>query len=275
MVERHGFWVVDTYRCPKAFQGAAVTRKHKIEWFTDDGPGLDRFGWVLALSALSITVLSLIDLDDVGSSYRAEVGWIVVMISVGATLIASLRASGVARKPRRIAEVIVFIVVVASLVAVALGFVSSDANMVFAGAARPSITWTLLAVVSPPLVLRRVMKQSTITMATLAGALSVYLLLALAFGYGFLSMEGWTSGSFFGQAESTSSFMYFSLVTITTVGYGDLSPVSDLGRFLASAEAVLGQVLLVTVVARLVSLYSRTNALDNGSTQTVGDAAIE
>jgi hypothetical protein len=50
--------------------------------------------------------------------------------------------------------------------------------------------------------------------------------------------------------------MYFSLVTITTLGYGDLSPVTEAARAAASATAIVGQIYLVFVVARMVGLYT-------------------
>jgi hypothetical protein len=85
----------------------------------------------------------------------------------------------------------------------------------------------------------------------------VYLLIAIAFNYVFLEVQRFGSVPFFGVEESTSSFMYFSVVTITTLGYGDLAPASDIGRYFATSEAIIGQVFLVTIVARLVSLLSR------------------
>jgi hypothetical protein len=103
------------------------------------------------------------------------------------------------------------------------------------------------------------MMQRFVTSDTLRGAIAVYLLLAVAFNYAFLSLHGMTGDLFFDTPEPTTAFMYFSLATITTVGYGDLSAVTELGRFLASAEALTGQVLLVVVVARLVSLYGLPN----------------
>ena len=51
--------------------------------------------------------------------------------------------------------------------------------------------------------------------------------------------------------------MYFSLVTISTVGFGALAAASDLGRYFTTVEAIIGQVFLVTIVARLVTMYSR------------------
>jgi Ion channel len=131
---------------------------------------------------------------------------------------------------------------------------------------RPSVVWIVIAVLSPLVVLRRVLSQSVVTFETLFGALAVYLLMAIAFNYLFLEMQRFGPGDFFGAQESTSSFMYFSLVTITTVGYGDLTAVSDLGRFLATSEAIIGQVFLVTIVARLVSLYSRPPTGPDGVT---------
>jgi voltage-gated potassium channel Kch len=122
---------------------------------------------------------------------------------------------------------------------------------------RPSIWWVMIAVVSPFLVLHRILGHERVTLETLFGALAAYLLIALAFSYLFLYLDRITTVPFFGAAESTTSYMYFSLVTITTLGFGDLVPVSDLPRYLTTVEAVVGQVLLVTVVARVVSVMSR------------------
>ena len=118
---------------------------------------------------------------------------------------------------------------------------------------------------SPIVVLRRIFVHTRVDRTTLLGAISVFLLLAVAFEYAFLFSAGQVDGSFFNQGDQpTTSFMYFSLVTITTLGYGDLSPAHEVGKFLATAEAVIGQVFLVTVVARLVSLYgmSRPDSAD-------------
>lgn len=226
--------------------------------FSDDGPHLDRFGLVLGLSVLSASILMLIDLDDVTSSGWAEVGWLAVTLIVGLTLSVTLRTAGVARRPRMIADVVVWATVTGVLlVAVFDRFVDTGISGVELG--RPSPVWAFLALLAPVLVLRRVMMQRYVTTDTLRGAIAVYLLIAVAFNYTFLALHGLTGDLFFGTAEPTTAFMYFSLVTITTVGYGDLFAVTELGRFLASAEAFIGQVLLVVVVARLVSLYGQPN----------------
>jgi hypothetical protein len=248
-----------------------MAARRRFRLFTDDSNHLDRFGAVLVLSALSVTILSLVDLDDPTATLSSELSWLVVTFIVGITLIVVVRVSGVARRPRIVVDV-VFGLAIVGVLSIAVLSLTSSAEMPSA-VGRPNVLWTLVALISPALVLRRVMMQRDITIQTLFGGLAVYLLLALAFNYAFLALDSGPGSDqlFFGQVESTSSFMYFSLATITTVGYGDLSAVSDFGRFLASAEAVLGQVLLVTVVARLVTMYSRSPERDGQSSDKAAE----
>ena len=65
-------------------------------------------------------------------------------------------------------------------------------------------------------------------------------------------------------AETRSLLHYFSLVTITTVGYGDISPVSAIARAASASEAVVGQFYLVVLVARLVGLHTAHEARNRG-----------
>ena len=84
---------------------------------------------------------------------------------------------------------------------------------------------------------------------TMFGVLCIYLLIGslFAFVYGVVPSVG--SGDFFaqqGDLDTTKNFLYFSFVTITTVGYGDLTAGTSLGRSLAISEALTGQIYLVT-----------------------------
>lgn len=232
--------------------------RHRWRLFKDEGRYLDRFGLVLALTAFSVSVLALVDLDNPNESLRSEIGWLIVSFTVGISLLVALRASGVTRRWLRVADIVIGLTLVLAVTFSVLSRFVDLATSLSLG--RPSLIWVVIAVLSPLVVLRRVLSQSVITFETLFGALSVYLLMAIAYNYMFLEVQRFGSVPFFGVVESTSSFMYFSLVTITTVGYGDLVAVSDLGRFLATSEAVIGQVFLVTIVARLVGLYSRPSA---------------
>jgi hypothetical protein len=227
--------------------------------FTDDGSHLDRFGILLLLTAASITILMLVDLEDPTRSLWAELGWLSVTIIVGVTLSLAFRASGVSRRLQRIGDIVVVVTVVVVMLTSLVSRIDGAPD-VFGG--KPSLAWAVLALLSPVLVLRRVLAHKVVTGQTLAGALAAYLLIAVAFNYTFTAVTDMGNVQFFGAHEPTTSFMYFSLVTITTLGYGDLQPVTAVARFLSTTEAVLGQILLVTVVARLVGLYSRRPSED-------------
>ena len=108
---------------------------------------------------------------------------------------------------------------------------------------------------------------------TLAGAVCVYLLIAVIWGYFFLLIEIIVPGSFsFTQGHARMHlwisqeffpFFYFSMVTITTVGYGDMAPVSTEAQTFATIEALIGQIYLTILVARLVGMYMFNQQVDN------------
>ncbi len=100
------------------------------------------------------------------------------------------------------------------------------------------------------------------------GAICVYMLGALAWAFLFSLLEVLQPGSFnlpelsaerLGPATADvrrlSIFMYYSLVTLTTLGYGDITPVTPLARNLAAFETVMGQLYIAILVARLVGLH--------------------
>lgn len=92
----------------------------------------------------------------------------------------------------------------------------------------------------------------------LYGGISVYLLLGIIWAALYREMEILSPGSFAGPDDSLgfSNFIYFSYVTLTTLGYGDILPVTQKARSLAILEAITGIVFLGTLIARLVSLYT-------------------
>jgi hypothetical protein len=91
------------------------------------------------------------------------------------------------------------------------------------------------------------------------GALCSYVLVGLLFAFVYLAVDEFTSRPFFAQpgAHPQSEYLYFSFVALTTLGFGDLSPAVGLPQALTVLEALLGQVFLVTMVARLVTLWVR------------------
>jgi len=216
----------------------------------------DRFDLLLAVSVVTVALLLLVDLDQ-GEGF-AELLAVTVTILTAAMLMLAVGAAGVGRRGRRFAWVTVAITVSASV---------AGALFPFGEFAHGGLLWLILVVSAPVVALRRLMHHKVITAETLLGAVSVYLMMAIAGTYLFLFIDtfGGSAGQFFGSPQPTTVFMYFSLVTATTVGYGDFAPVQVAGRAAAGWVAVIGQIYLVVVVAYIVALYTsaRTGELDS------------
>jgi hypothetical protein len=112
------------------------------------------------------------------------------------------------------------------------------------------------------LLLADVLRKGAVTAHKIYGALCVYLIIGLTWGFMFLTLEGFQPGSFlFGQARMSgvekdpATLVYFSFVTLSTVGYGDVTPLSPPARSFAFMEAIIGQIYLAVLVARLVGLH--------------------
>jgi hypothetical protein len=108
-------------------------------------------------------------------------------------------------------------------------------------------------------ILGDVLRQSKVTLNTVYGAICVYLIMGLFWGSLYEVMEITSPGSFsVGRAEfeehGYGGLIYYSFVTLTTLGYGDITPVSRVAKIFAMLEAIIGQLFLVVTVARLVGL---------------------
>ena len=108
-------------------------------------------------------------------------------------------------------------------------------------------------------VMYRVMSARKVDFNTLCGAISVYLLLAVTWALLFRLIEGAQPGSFALPDENiyanVNQFVYFSLSSLTTLGYGDIAPLTPVARIWSTLEAVTGVLYIAVLVARLVSLY--------------------
>jgi Ion channel len=173
------------------------------------------------------------------------------------TLLLALRTSEAKPRTMKMALAAAGLAVVVSIVALATG--DSRLNdyvyfMLFA-----------LLLLSPLAIGRAILTSHQVTPRLLVGAICVYLMIGLLFTFLYLGVNG-VHPNFFKQGVETepSIYLYFSFITMTTVGYGDFSPASAVPRMLVVFEALLGQIFLVTAVARLVSLYSRTPSSKDG-----------
>jgi hypothetical protein len=104
-----------------------------------------------------------------------------------------------------------------------------------------------------------------VTVQAVAGALAVYLLLGIVFSFAISTMAKIGSGPYFAQGidGTESQRVYFSFTSMTTTGFGDLTPGTDGGRAIAVLEMLIGQIYLVTVISLLVgNLRRRREAAD-------------
>ena len=105
-----------------------------------------------------------------------------------------------------------------------------------------------------------ILRTDTVSRDTISAALIGYLLLALLWSNLYYLLELLIPGSFTLSHElirsDPSSLRYFSFVTISTLGYGDISPITPQSRSLATMEALIGQIYLAVIIARLVGIYT-------------------
>jgi len=118
----------------------------------------------------------------------------------------------------------------------------------------------LLLLMTAVMVIRRVLAKRTVTIQSLYGAISAYLIIGLMFAACYAAVYRLENGTDFfadNQPTNTQTLQYFSFTTLTTLGYGDFTAARNGGRSIAVLEAMAGQVFLATLVARLVSAYQR------------------
>lgn len=108
------------------------------------------------------------------------------------------------------------------------------------------------------LMIRAAVLADRITLDTVNGAIAAYLILAVAWGVSFQLIDVLAAGSFTtALAGDFGTALYFSLTTITTLGYGDISPVAPFARIWTVLEAVTGLLYVAVLIARLVSDFRR------------------
>ena len=112
------------------------------------------------------------------------------------------------------------------------------------------------------IVLSDVLKAEKVTTDTIHASICVYLLIGVTWALLYSVMEGIRPGSFLiehSQVISVSEYMphflYYSFVTLTTLGYGDITPLTPLAKTVSYMEAVTGQIYIAVLIARLVGLH--------------------
>ncbi|MBT0994952.1 two pore domain potassium channel family protein [Cellulomonas sp. DKR-3] len=216
----------------------------------------DLYGVVLVLLAVCYVLFA------VTTAVWAQV--VTAALTVSA-LVLAVRTSRPSRRLQRTVQVVAgggLVVTVGALVVLpradALGIID--------------VTFALVLLFTLVVVLARVLEQRTVTLRSIAAALSGYLLIGMCFTHVF-GVIAWLDPPFFAgdQVADGRALQYFSFTTLTTLGYGDLTAAGYAGRGLATFEALVGQVFLVTIVARLVASWRGPGA---GAPTTLHDEAV-
>ncbi len=242
----------------------------------------DSYGLLLALLILDYLLLSMM---PPGRWFGLVVG-----VPISLTLLLALHTSHAHRHGIRVAAVAAAAALVVGAVNALAGTTSSNAGV--------TILISLLLVAAPYFILRRILRHPEVTVETILGALCVYVVIGIFFGVLFYGISKClpliygtpvpASHRFLAQpgTHPPSDYLYLSFVTITTVGFGDLTPLSRVARSVVVLEALMGQIFLVTLVARLVSMYGnpapgpgtsvgsieRAEEMGGGHLETQGDA---
>ena len=166
----------------------------------------------------------------------------------GASLLAAVLPLGTPRSRRTLLVVIILLLLARP--------VATEANLSAVSETALGL-WALIGLVAAAGALRFVLNAEQIAGEHVYAALSAYLLSGIFFGVTYWAIEVQWPGSFSGPSDFTrESAVYFSFVTLATLGYGDFLPKTDMTRGLVVFEAIGGQLFLAVMVARLIGLYT-------------------
>ncbi len=195
----------------------------------------DAYG--LALGLLLLSTIGLIFADaEIESLFAAAAGLLQLV-----ALVVTLRVSGVGQHRSTALSAAGLAVFAAAVIAVSTG-----------GTERTAVgiaLWLALAIMTIVAIVRRLVTYRRVNVQLVLGLLSIHVLTGLSFGLAYLLVDSVGVPAFAQGPQGLSGSLYFSFVTLTTLGFGDLSPGSSIVRALSVAEAFIGQLYLVSVVA--------------------------
>jgi Ion channel len=218
--------------------------------------GQHRYGLVLLLAiAAAIDVIVAPD-----TPLSRGIG----LLLQGGTLLAVIATSR-DRAIRHAAGAGAAVVLLALSICVALSVLPSWLGALAAAVAMSAVLVILVRGVT------RLIRDQGVTLQAVAGALAIYILVGLALGFA-ISVIAYFGPKYFvqeghrtageGARFTLNEETYFSFTTITTTGYGDLTPATNVARALAVLEMLVGQIYLVTVIGLLIGNLNRRSARD-------------
>lgn len=204
----------------------------------------NRYGLVLALIVVSYVV-------TVGAHGTTAQAVIIFVQLLTVWIVFSVSESP---RARRAAGFAILVVAVIALIGLIVGTVTAldDAVRVL------FVVSALLYLIAPMIIVRHIFRRRVVDGQTVLGAIAAYLLLGMMFAFCYEAIGAiQTAPPFFGaQGDgSASEDLFFSFITLTTTGYGDLVPAANPGQTVAVLEAIAGQLFLVTAVAKVITAW--------------------
>ncbi|MGH2539536.1 MAG: ion channel [Actinomycetota bacterium] len=192
---------------------------------------------------------------------------LVLVVQIGAVLLA-LHVSGARRPIRMLAAAVFVVAAVIAIVDTTSGRDEFASWAVF-------LTSALLYFIAPLSILRAIVVQREVTLEIVLGAIDAYLLIGIFFAFAFQALGAIGSAPFFegGIDGTVSDSLFFSFTTLTTTGYGNLVPAAKPGQTFAVMEMLIGQLFLITAVAKVINAWRpvRWRATEDGLTDEQAD----
>jgi hypothetical protein len=205
------------------------------------------FGLVLVGLAISFALSVTLS----GSDVRKQ-GASLVIVAQMATVLIALRASRAGPIVRGVA-----------IAAMVFAGVAGILNLF--GASKEPSGWVFVAgglmfLVTPLSILRAIVRSGSVDREVVLGVIDAYLMIGMFFAFSYRAMGLLQSGAFFGPGGegTTAQDLFFSFTTLTTTGYGNLVPAANPGQSFAVMEMLIGQLFLVTALAKIVSAWRPT-----------------
>jgi hypothetical protein len=234
-------------RRPTLAGGLGLFRRRGERWTRFAARVANAFGLVLLLVITTYALMSLTD-------YK---GWTAVLVAVVVGL-----SGVVALVSAEAGPVLVGTGATLAVVAVLLTVIAAAAGGSALLGASALLLVSLLLVATAE-ILGAVISEREVAFRTILGAVSVYINLGLLFTFLYSALDRLQAGPFFGGTNvETGDFVFFSITTLTTTGYGNLIPAAQPGKLFSGLEMLMGQLFLVTFIAGLVSLWRPGAALE-------------
>jgi hypothetical protein len=208
----------------------------------------------------SILVLLLITYVASATATQQWQRSIIVVLQV-LTVSMALRVSGARRVVLAIAMIALAYAVVVAVVALFSDESDLTTGLLF-------IASSALYLLAPLSILRSIVMRLEVDQEAVLGAIDAYLFVGMFFAFAYQAIGAFDDPFFSGGIEATvPRSLFFSFTTLTTTGYGNLVPAGQLGQTMAVGEMLMGQLFLVTAVAKVITVWrpARWRAADGGA----------